>query len=154
MRRIISLVLIFFIIALMAGSATEQEAIDNVISYAAAAAAYLEEQGYYIEVPENAGQVFYLEKGQYIKIDGTFYSGTNYVIVASGGSNATDIDIEVYDEKWSLIFDGNTDGIDTDVILTPGYTAEMHVAIKLTATKAGAKGAYVGFLLFYVSKGK
>jgi hypothetical protein len=152
MKRILSLVLVFVIIALLTGSATEQEAIDNVLVYAALAVNYLEEQGYYIEVPENAGQVFYLEQGQYIKIDGTFYTGTNYVIVASGSSNAADIDIEVYDENWSLIFDGNTDGIDTDVILTPNYTAEMHVIVKLNSTKGGAAGAYVGFLLFYISQ--
>lgn len=152
MKRIISLVFVFIIIALLTGSATEQEAIDNVLIYAALAVVQLEEKGYFVEVPENPGQVFYLEQGQYIKIDGTFYTGTNYVIVASGGSNAADIDIEVYDENWSLIFPGDTPGIDADVILTPNYTAEMHVMIKLTATKGGAPGAYVGFMLFYVSE--
>jgi hypothetical protein len=152
MKRILSLVLVFIIITLMTGSATEQEAIDNVLIYAAIAVVQLEEAGYYVEVPENAGQVFYLEQGQYIKIDGTFYTGTNYVIVASGGSDAADIDIEVYDENWTLIFNGNTDGIDTDVILTPNYTAEMHVMVKLTSTKGGAAGAYVGFMLFYISQ--
>lgn len=152
MKRIISLVLIFSIIALITGSATEQEAIDNVLIYAALAVTYLEEEGYYVEVPEDAGQIFYLNQGQYIKLDGTFYTGTNYVIVASGDTSATDIDIEVYDESWNLIFDGNTDGIDTDVILTPNYTAEMHVMIKLTSIKPGAAGAYVGFMLFYISK--
>ena len=74
------------------------------------------------------------------------------MIVASGDSNASDIDIEVYDENWNLIFDGNTDGIDSDVILTPNYTAEMHVMVKLTSAKPGAAGAYVGFMLFYISQ--
>lgn len=152
MKRIISLVLIFSIIALLTGSATEQEAIDNVLIYAALAVTYLESQGYYVEVPEDAGQIFYMEQGQYIKLDGTFYTGTNYVFVASGDSNASDIDIEVYDENWNLIFDGNTDGIDSDVILTPNYTAEMHVMVKLTSAKPGAAGAYVGFMLFYISQ--
>ena len=152
MKRILSIVLIFSIIVLITGTATEQEAIDNVITYATAAVIYLQDQGYYVEVPEDAGQIFYLEKGQYIKLDGTFYEGTNYVIVASGDSTAADIDIEVYDAEWNLIFNGNTDGIDADVILTPNYTAEMHVMVKLSATKSGAAGAYVGFMLFYISQ--
>jgi hypothetical protein len=152
MKRILSIVLIFSIIALITGTATEQEAIDNVVAYASAAVVFLQDQGYYVEVPDNAGQIFYLEKGQYIKLDGTFYEGTNYVIVASGDSKAADVDIEVYDADWNLIFNGNTDGIDSDVVLTPNYTGELHVMVKLTETKSGAAGAYVGFMLFYISQ--
>ena len=151
MKKIITCALIFSLLALTTSFSTEEQAIENLLLYAAAAIDSLQQAGYYVEVPENAGQVFYMEKGQYIQLDGTFYSGTNYVIVASGDSNATDVDIEVYDAGWNLIFDGNTNGINSDVILTPNYTTELHVMVKLTATKAGTSTAHVGFLVFYVS---
>jgi hypothetical protein len=150
MKKIISLILIFSIFSIISGFATEQEAIDNLVAYASAAIVTLQNQGYYVEVPENAGQVFYLKTGQYIKIDGTFYKGTNYVIVGSGDSSAVDVNIEVYDANWNLIFNENSKGVNSDVILTPNYTADMHVMVKLVSTKSGKAGAYVGFMLFYI----
>jgi hypothetical protein len=150
MKRIVSLIVIIGVFSGVYLYATQEEAINNLLTYAEAAIVYLQSEGDEVTVPENAGQVFYMQEGQYIQIDGTFYTGTNYVIVASASSEASDVDIEVYDNNWNLIFDGNTNGIDADVILTPSVTMEMHVMVKLTKAKSANKAAHVGFLMFYV----
>jgi hypothetical protein len=150
MKRIVSLIVIMGVFSGVFIYASQEEAIENLLTYAEFAIVSLQSEGYEVTVPEDAGQIFYMQEGQYIQIDGTFYYGTNYVIIASGSSEAADVDIEVYDSNWNLIFNGNTDGIDADVILTPSVTTEMHVMVKLTTAKSTSKAAHVGFLMFYV----
>ncbi|MBN1696814.1 MAG: hypothetical protein JW881_04815 [Spirochaetales bacterium] len=150
MKRILVCIVITGVFSCVFLHASEEEAIENLLTYAEAAIVYLQNEGYAVTVPDDAGQIFYMQEGQYIQIDGTFYYGTNYVFIASASSEATDVDIEVYDNNWNLIFNGNTDGIDSDVILTPSVTMEMHVMVKLTGVKTANRAAHVGFLMFYV----
>ncbi|MBN2534792.1 MAG: hypothetical protein JXB88_18065 [Spirochaetales bacterium] len=150
MKKMLSFVLVFSLSGISTGFATMEDAEDNVLIYRYFVIESLKKDGYRIEAPEGKPTVFYLQQDQYIQIEGTFYHNTNYVFLASGDPDAVDIDIEVYDKNWNLVYNGNTDGIDADILLSPNYAIELRILIRLNAVKPGKSGAYVGFYFFYI----
>lgn len=79
-------------------------------------------------------------------IERMFFKGIDYTLVACGDDDATDVDIEVYDENWNLIVED--DSIDSFALVqfSPYTSGVFHIK---TTYYNGNGRAHVGFFIAY-----
>lgn len=85
--------------------------------------------------------------GQSMQIDRTLSSGLQYIFVAFGDDDATDVDVYIYDEHWNLI---SKDADSSNLAVAkaaPSWTGLFHIVVKLYSSHAswstvGVVGGY------------
>jgi len=146
---LIILLLLFFLIHAIA---SQEEASVSLKKYIKILMSALDDKGYHAIDTNKYEGIHYLNQGHYIMLDGVFYNDTKYIIVASGDSCVVEIDIEVYDADWNIVFSGNTNGPNEDVVLQLNITTYLHILIRLSNTKKSIGGGYIGHAMFYMQE--
>jgi len=153
MRKIISIALILFILGVISGYATEDQAFNNVCAWAQDAYDQLVAQNIDVRVSEDA-YVYNVENGKQIHIEGSFQPGNAYIFVVSGCNDASQVDMAVFDNNGNMLVAGESGGIDAIAIFNVDQTVDLVVVIQLTNTSAGKSSAHVGQIFMYVAAGK
>lgn len=90
----------------------------------------------------------FLGEGESFTVKTTCYNSVAYAILAAGGSEAQDVDIQVFDENGNLV---SEDGDDKNVAIAtfaPRWTGTYYFKVKLYSSSAG--GDFVGYVRAYV----
>ena len=111
-------------------SASKQSARANAIG----AAQGLQRYGYNFRREYTLGV---LAQGARDVVATRLYAGNDYALIASGCTDAKDVDIEVYDENWNLIArDQDSDRVAV-VRVRPRWTGTFYMVVKMYRASGG-----------------
>ena len=117
-------------------SATKESARRNAVGAAQGLVRY----GYNFRREYTIG---YLRQGARDVVATRLYAGNEYALVASGSSEARDVDIEVYDENWNLIArDQDSDRVAV-VRVKPRWTGTFYLVVKMYRASSGGGAHWV-----------
>lgn len=109
-------------------------------------AAWAESQGATVNYAQS--QYGYLGEGESFTIKSTCYNTVTYYILAAGGDDALDVDIEVYDANGNLVSDDSDDNRAAVATFAPRWTGTFYFKVKLYSSSRA--GDYVGYVRAYV----
>jgi hypothetical protein len=155
MKRLLTAIIIVFLISGSFVFSSEQETAEVLIGWANNVIEKMKtEKGVELQPvdPENIGQIFYLKNEHYIQLEGTFSSGNVFFFLCGDGRQAKQVGVQVLDENGTVLqqdIQGNPYAVG---VLQPQVTGTYIIRIILIET-TGVPAAHVGYILLYSPTG-
>lgn len=89
----------------------------------------------------------YMKAGDRKMIRTVFHSGNEYKVVANGDEDATNIDVEIYDEDWKLVGRDEDEAGVAVASAAPKWTGQFYVIVTLKSAQGNA--AYTNTVIVY-----
>lgn len=128
LRFLLSLLLVGAIllgVSLRSARASREGAKDN----ASIKAALMEDRGFSCR---RQIQMSELDQGEHMWIQTTLYNSHDYVVIGAGDDGISDLDLELYDRRFSLIASDN-DSTNTPIVSVQPLTSSAKAYIKVVA---------------------